>query len=77
MKKGRTVKFTAKVNAGVAPIYYTYSIYRNGKRLAKKTTTSSSVNYKVKNTGTYKLTVVAKDAYGNKATKSITQKVKK
>ncbi len=77
LKKGRTVKFTAKVNAGVAPIYYTYSIYRNGKRLAKKTTTSSSVNYKVKNTGTYKLTVVAKDAYGNKATKSITQKVKK
>lgn len=77
MKKGSTVKFTAKVNAGVAPIYYTYSIYRNGKRLAKKTTTSSSVNYKVKNTGTYKLTVVAKDAYGNKATKSITQKVKK
>lgn len=77
LKTGRTIKFTAKVNAGIAPITYTYSLYRNGKCFSKLTTKSTSVYYKVRKKGTYKLTVVAKDANGNKATKSITQKVTK
>lgn len=77
MKKGATVKFTAKVNAGIAPITYKFTIYRNGKKVASKSSTKNYISYKIKKTGTYKISVTATDAKGNKASKSITKKVKK
>lgn len=76
LKKGATIKFTAKVNSGISPYKYTFTIYRNGKKLTSKTLKKQYITYKFKKTGTYKIKVTVKDSKGNSATKTITKKVK-
>lgn len=75
LKKGAKVKFTAKVNSGISPYKYTFTIYRNGKKVVSRTIKKQSVTYKIKKTGIYKIKVTIKDAKGNSATKTITKKV--
>lgn len=77
LKKGATIKFTAKVNSGVSPYKYTFTIYRNGKKLISRTLKKQSITYTIKKTGTYKIKVTVKDAKGNSATKTLTKKVKR
>lgn len=76
LKKGATIKFTAKVNSGISPYKYTFTIFRNGKKLTSKTLKKQYITYKFKKTGTYKIKVTVKDSKGNSATKTITKKVK-
>lgn len=77
LKKGVTVKFTAKTNnKGISPFKYTFAIYRNNKKVAAKTLIKNSYSYKIRKTGTYKIKVTVKDAKGNVATKTITKRVK-
>lgn len=75
LKKGAKIKFTAKVNSGIAPYKYTFTIYRNSKKVVSKTGKKQSVTYTIKKTGNYKIKVTIKDAKGNSATKTITKKV--
>lgn len=76
LKKGTIIKFTAKVNSGISPYKYTFTIYRNGKKLLSKTLKKQYFTYKFKKTGTYKIKVTVRDSKGNSATKTITQKIK-
>lgn len=77
LKKGATIKFTAKTNhLGVLPFKYSFTIYRNNKKVAAKTLTKNSYSYKIKKVGTYKIKVTVKDAKGNTATKTMTKRVK-
>lgn len=77
LKKGATVKFTVKVNCGISPYKYTFTIYRNGKKVVSKALKRNCVTYRIKKTGTYKIKVTVKDAKGNSASKTITKKVKR
>lgn len=77
LKKGATVKFTVKVNSGISPYKYTFTIYRNGRKVLSRTVKKQSVTYTIKKTGTYKIKVTVKDTKGNSASKTITKKVKR
>ena len=77
LKKGATVKFTAKTNNyGFSPFKYSFVIYRNNKKVTAKTLTKNTFSYKIRKAGTYKIKVTVKDSKGNTSTKTLTKHVK-
>ncbi|MCR4802471.1 MAG: S8 family serine peptidase [Lachnospiraceae bacterium] len=77
VKKGGTISVTAKTSNGTSPYTYTFKIYRGSKLVKTISTNNKTIKYKFTKTGTYKIKVIAKDAYNNKVTKTMTIKVKK
>lgn len=76
LKKGNTVKLTAKTSAGVSPITYHFTI-KKGSYKKTKSTTKKYINWKIPAKGKYTLTVKATDACGNVSKKTVTLNVKK
>lgn len=73
VKKGETMKFTAKVVGGKSAFTYKFEI-KDSKNKTVKNSSEQKKNtwsWKATKTGTFKVTVTVKDALGMKATKSI------
>lgn len=75
VKKGATVKFTAKINVGVNTFTYKFIVYRNGKRVKTQNSKKNYISYKIKSKGTYKIKVQVKNDKKNSATRILTAKV--
>lgn len=78
LKKGTTVKFTAKANSGVGTLTYKFTIKNvKGSYLHRQNSKKNTFSWKVPAKGTYKLTLQITDSKKNTVKKTYTFKVKK
>lgn len=78
LKKGATVKFTAKANGGVGTLTYKFTIKRTKGTYSRTRSSKKNVfSWKIPAKGTYKLTLQITDSKKNTVKKTYTLKVKK
>ena len=78
VSKGNTVRISALAKGGFGSLKYKFVCKGNGKTTTiKNYSTSKSVNWKIKKSGTYKIYVYVKDADGKVVIKSINKYIVK